>query len=289
MADFYCGLYFLGWLLLLACSRATDTPTPTSPQVVEVDLIFPRNETYAPIPLMPVVFAVQNFHAAKPLLLNFYYTLDHVPYTQPRPLIGLRHLQYANYTGSNTHFEYDWTSKLNNTEGTWIFTWEWRAMNCSQPDEAPPETHPGQGIPLEIDTAGMRNILYFTTKHGAKQPDLVAATQDNICAKSQAETANITEILDVPEYDDYHGTQTTCALLSTITPTPNPCGVKIDSSMASSISYAIQSTACVGGLSPNVTCPPSAETRNSAHRAVQFSAGGVVLLAATLAWLICIA
>src|SRR5207244_4320386 len=30
------------------------------PGVVEVDLIFPRNDTYAPLPGMPIVFAIQN-------------------------------------------------------------------------------------------------------------------------------------------------------------------------------------------------------------------------------------
>src|SRR5690349_14923383 len=30
---------------------------------VEVDLVFPRNQTYTPDPALPIVFAIQNFQA----------------------------------------------------------------------------------------------------------------------------------------------------------------------------------------------------------------------------------
>ncbi|KAK2875575.1 hypothetical protein FQN49_001599 [Arthroderma sp. PD_2] len=254
-----------------------DAPTPTFPQTVEVDMIFPRNETYAPPQFMPFVFAVQNFHVAKPLFLQFYYTLDQVPYVSTSPTIGQRYLDGANYSSSNTHFEYGWTSKLNNTEGTWKLTWEWSAGNCSRSED--------RAEPFQFGTDGRRSIVYFTTKNGAPSLDLVAATQDGICDKSEAHTLNITEVLDVPSGTRYYNNQPSCPLLSTITPIPNPCGAKIDSAAALSISYAIQSSACIGGASPTVTCPPGVETTNSAPRAVHFSAGGAALLAATLAWL----
>ncbi|KJK66071.1 hypothetical protein P875_00021847 [Aspergillus parasiticus SU-1] len=50
----------LGWLLLalslsLACSWASITPG-----VAEVDLIFPRNESFPPSSLTPIIFAIQN-------------------------------------------------------------------------------------------------------------------------------------------------------------------------------------------------------------------------------------
>ncbi|EEQ31826.1 hypothetical protein McanMca71_007698 [Microsporum canis] len=282
MAAFHHGFYFLGWLLLLACSWAADAPTPTYPQIVEVDMIFPRNETYAPTQLMPFVFAIQNFRVAKPLYLHFFYTLDQIPYNKSTSAVGQRYLNYANYSSSDTYFLYDWTRKINTTEGTWELIWTWSADNCSQPKKDP-ESHLGSRIPLEVGSVGTRNILYFTTKHGAKQPDLVAATQDGTCGESRADTVNITEVMDVPWDDSYYKTQPSCAVLSTITPTPNPCRAKIDSVIASSISSAIQSTACIASWNPIGSCPPES---TSTRRAVQFSAGGTALLAATLAWLI---
>ena len=52
--------------LLLACSSATQT----YPATVEFDVVFPLNDTYAPVALFPIVFAIQNPQAAVPLLLN---------------------------------------------------------------------------------------------------------------------------------------------------------------------------------------------------------------------------
>jgi hypothetical protein len=39
----------------------------TYPAIVEYDVIFPRNDTYAPVAVMPVVFAIQNPQAGVPL------------------------------------------------------------------------------------------------------------------------------------------------------------------------------------------------------------------------------
>ncbi|KAF3484074.1 uncharacterized protein GIQ15_03398 [Arthroderma uncinatum] len=277
MAVFLFPVYCLGWLLLLACSRAMNAPTPTYPQTVEVDLIFPRNETYAPVPLTPFVFAVQNFHVSKPLYLHFSYSVEQDPYIDAPSAGGHLYLDKANFSSSDPYFIYGWTPKLNNTEATWRFIWEWSAGNCSR-SKNPVE-------PLEFGSVGRRNIIHFTTKNGAKQLDLVAATQDGTCDKSQAHTLNITEVLDVPSGTRYYNNQPLCPLLSTITPTPDPCGAKIDSAAASSISYAIQSSACIGGASPNVTCPPGVEPWSSARRTTEFSTGAV-LLVATVAWLI---
>ncbi|EGE06693.1 chitinase [Trichophyton equinum CBS 127.97] len=113
-----------------------DTPNPTSSQTVEVDLIFPCNKTYAPTSLMPMVFAVQNFRVAKSLLLKFDYTIEQVPYIKTKPLYRIRDTKYTDYSGNSNHFEYDWTTKVNNTEGIWLLSWTLRALNCSHSNQA---------------------------------------------------------------------------------------------------------------------------------------------------------
>ncbi|KAM0253118.1 hypothetical protein ACHAQJ_007394 [Trichoderma viride] len=52
----------LAWAALLAgvMTAMGDDNVQPNPGIFEVDLLFPRNETYAPNPLMPVVFALQN-------------------------------------------------------------------------------------------------------------------------------------------------------------------------------------------------------------------------------------
>ena len=61
-------LYRLSWSLLACCSSTGNAASDsTIPESVEFDFIFPRNETYAPAPLFPFVFAVQNSRFAAAL------------------------------------------------------------------------------------------------------------------------------------------------------------------------------------------------------------------------------
>ena len=46
----------------------------------KVDVIFPRNDTFAPTPLMPIVFAVQNPAVAQQLNLRLNYRV--IPYSR---------------------------------------------------------------------------------------------------------------------------------------------------------------------------------------------------------------
>jgi hypothetical protein len=45
------------WALAVA---AQTVPVPTTVQHLEVDIVFPRNETYKAADAFPIVFAVQN-------------------------------------------------------------------------------------------------------------------------------------------------------------------------------------------------------------------------------------
>ena len=62
------------WLLLVLFTNLSSTQT--FPSIAEVELLFPRNDTYAPTVLIPMVFAIQSFPAAAPLNI----TLDWVLY-----------------------------------------------------------------------------------------------------------------------------------------------------------------------------------------------------------------
>lgn len=276
-------LYSLGWILLLASSRAMEVSTTTFPQIVEVDLIFPRNgSTYAPGPLLPFVWAVQNFRVAKPLYLTFVYSLDQVPPTSTNAFDQLR-LGYITHNSTDPFFFYRSTYKTNDTESDWKFVWQWRVGGCkNNTDPSNEGTELGEVVLTGGD--GGTSEIYFSTKKGAPQPDLAAATKDGTCDKTPAYTINMTDVLDVPLGTRYFDHLPTCPVLSTITPTPNPCGAKIDDAAASSISYALQSSACLGGSSAYVTCPPGA--KNSAPRVKVISTQGLTLLMTTLAWLV---
>src|SRR5277367_1197822 len=46
--------------LILISALACGSAAQSYPATVEFDLVFPRNDTFAPAPVMPLVFAIQN-------------------------------------------------------------------------------------------------------------------------------------------------------------------------------------------------------------------------------------
>lgn len=263
--------------LLQACSRAVEAATATFPGTVEVDLIFPRNDTYMPSPLMPIVFAIQNSNLAAPLDPGLSYHIEELGTSSNGTNIisGILDLRWANFSSSGPYFAFASTSQLINAEGTWLFSWTLASGNCSG--------SPENGT-MEFSGHNQAHFIIFTTKNGSQQPDLVAATEDATCAKTESHTFNVTGILDVPNSigSNYDG-RDSCAVLSPASsPAPNPCGAKVDSVSASSISAALTATACAS-LHPVVSCPPL--TKNAARGAVQFSVRGAAWLTATFGWL----
>lgn len=80
---------------------------------VELDVVFPRNDTYAPTPIFPVVFAVQNLLAAA-LSTSLYIEWAVIRTGEGRVSEGIVKLDRAN-SSSNPHFINLWTPRLSNT------------------------------------------------------------------------------------------------------------------------------------------------------------------------------
>jgi hypothetical protein len=206
------------------------------PATVEVDLIFPRNDTYAPSPDMPFVFAIQNAQVAA-AALNPEFWLQVVKLDGNYSVgasVTLR-TSTANFSSSDPYFVYWDTDLFNHTEGAWSLIWDVGTLNCSEQANL-------EWPRLRGQTLG--NYVMFTTKSGGKQADLVAATAESTCADTQAFTYNVTDIWPdnrLWEWEPYNedGTRNqrnTCAVLSpTPPPPPQPCRVKIDAAAASSI------------------------------------------------------
>lgn len=58
---------FLLPIFLCSCAISLSSAAANTPATIELDLVFPRNETYAPTDdLFPIVFAVQGFPATEP-------------------------------------------------------------------------------------------------------------------------------------------------------------------------------------------------------------------------------
>jgi hypothetical protein len=262
-------------LALVYCSAASQL---TFPAMVEADLIFPRNDTYATTRLMPVVFAIQNAKLAYPLDIGFSWNLWPVSgsanATVPKLLgLGTLDLSQANLTSNSPFYAFGAIDSLAATGGTWALIWTISWGNCSG------------GLDQMTASSSNTSRVIFTTNNGGSQPDLVAATADGTCTSSESFTFNVTGTENVGYPPDYDA-RTSCAVLPTTlpSPAPNPCGARVDASAASSISAALTGTAC-GGSSSAPSCPPSTTAKSAGHKGAQFPVGTLGCLIA-LGWLL---
>jgi hypothetical protein len=118
-------LHFL--VFIVTCAKMVGA----SSGVVEIDLIFPRNETYAPTAGSPIIFAFQNSHLAPfldPLIhIDAQLVQNANGSTQwtPPHSTDLEQLRWANFTNNDTYFAYPTYQRgiLNfETEGIWQLT-----------------------------------------------------------------------------------------------------------------------------------------------------------------------
>ncbi|KAH0596393.1 hypothetical protein MHUMG1_05509 [Metarhizium humberi] len=235
------------FLLLACCGWAAGDAAGQSkvPETVEVDLVFPRNDTYAPSPFIPIVFAIQNYHASRPLSLDIWYKLIGGPRwntTLQRGVIR-PNTEYANYSNKATdlRFLYEWTDRLNNTEGNWKLTVELYAANC---------TRLGRGAAASVhgSLSYTQKYVYFSTRHGAQQPDLVAASKDGVCDKTTGVTFNITEVKEVSWFNRHSVDHDVCPILAPEAPKPNPCLAKVNATTASSILFGVEGNGKNGNI-----------------------------------------
>jgi len=262
----------LGLALLTTLARANTTSS------AEVDVVFPRNDTFEPMPLMPVVFAVQNPAAIEQL----YPTLDYMVAPLDAPNEGSFERLRIRYLPPNetTAFLYKGIPSQFNTERVWKFSWQLRWVNCSTSENG---TAYDDDDTLN-DFHGFHRRTYwplqsfiFTTRKGGLQPNLTTITTGDDCGKTQALRFDVKEYLPVPAKLSGDGV-TSCALLASPAPTPSPCKASIESEAASGISSSLTSTEC-RSATPAVSCPPKDDG------AAALGAGSLVAwLAACSAW-----
>lgn len=210
--------------------------------IFEVDLVFPRNATYAPQALMPIVWALQNPSMA-PALAS-YITWDLWE--------GNNHSSPGSLDGGLIEFPEDASSErlisrffntIDYPDGYWTLTWSLEISNCSR------YTGPSHNLTKTGSTV-------FTISKSGQEPDLVAATSTGQCDGMEAYAFNVTSF------------GSACGHLGQ-TPTTNPCAVNISSSAASSLYAAATASACAPNtaVNPNVTCPTSTGTSSASNPA----------------------
>ncbi|KFY17719.1 hypothetical protein V492_00444 [Pseudogymnoascus sp. VKM F-4246] len=214
--------------LLLVCAVATVYAASGN---LEIDLLFPQNDTYAPEQIIPVAFAIQNSALAGHLQPKVDFVM--YPYLNHNKsyAYGYNDLTWYNFSKSDPSIIYGEALDVLNTEGVWTLEWSTYTLMCSPNNDT-------EGYDYNFT----KRQVTFTTKNGAKRPDLTAATSPGSCANADTHILKVTDsrIAGDPFENNKH-----CAMLAETTPVPSPCAVKIDSAAAASVSARMTNRACV--------------------------------------------
>ncbi|KUL82832.1 hypothetical protein ZTR_09217 [Talaromyces verruculosus] len=194
--------------------------TLTFPATVEVDLVFPRNDTYAPDPLLPIVFAIQHSNYAPYINPSIQFSITSDTNVSDGIFSSFMDFSSANLSSSDPYFGWDAISKLNGIDGRWRLAWSLFTNNCSTYPEAVSPNITSQDKENRIV---FTNSIVFTTRNGTQQPDLIAASANSVCAgTNESFTFNVTGTVDVWNTENLDG-RNSCAILSPVAPTTNPC------------------------------------------------------------------
>ncbi|KAK1544894.1 hypothetical protein CPAR01_02396 [Colletotrichum paranaense] len=269
----YTTLWTTSWRLLLACVWTTlgATTVAASDQsgVVEVDLVFPRNETYAPTPLLPIVFGFQNSHLAPGLALKIGFSIWNYNNKSDSVKTTEYDVRFANFSSSDPYYEYRGFAMFN-VEGTWQIRYTVSWFSC---------TEDSFKYPYELPSNNTSNAMIFTTKTAGQSVDLMAATNGQDCSSDAGVAISVTDTLNSTGISKWPGGDT-CAVVASSTVTPNPCKIKMSEADASSISAAVTARACEA-QNPPIECPSGNDgDENAADHGLVV--GGVVCLAAAL-------
>ncbi|GKZ96005.1 hypothetical protein CBS63078_6422 [Aspergillus niger] len=256
-------LPYLSWAVLVVNSViAMGDGTPdVSSGIFEVDLIFPRNETYTPQALMPIVFALQNPSLASPLAATITWGLrEGNNWSAPGSITGgAFELSTLNLPTTGPGFATSIFNTLSYPDGSWTFAWNLQLYNCSVADSASCLLSESVNCSLAYNPdqiIEIYNTVVFTVSQSGQAPSLEAATSSDMCGTMEAYAFNVTS------------TRAACGFLAP-SPTTNPCAATINNSAASSIWATATDFACdprTHSEYPNVTCPTPSSKSNGARQ-----------------------
>jgi hypothetical protein len=261
------------FLVLLACLGVVDAAAG----VLEVDLVFPRNDTYAPTSLFPVIIAFQNARLVPFLNPKLSLEIANVDDNYQTGVSSLYDMRWANFSSSEPYYELRVFSEFNK-EGRWRLAWQVSWDSCT-------EDSLGIFLGKNIIRNESRHSTRFTIKNSAQNVDLVAATTDRNCSENEGVAISIATTLPVPEGVEWDGGRT-CASLSPTTPAPTPCQVKFDSAAASSMSSSITASHCKATQTPGSSCSPGSNVKNAAQQLASGAAAGLAAVFVALGYLL---
>jgi hypothetical protein len=149
------------WLLLAgAGAYVTCEDQYESLGNVELDMVFPRNDTYPTLQRLPVVFAIRNPALSQNLDMSIRFYVDRA-FSDPIIPVGLGKydMRSINTSSNDTHFEYRDFLRFDE-EGTWTISWnvEWRSCTLVAATSKKNCSVEGRKSGFAIDIIGELNV-----------------------------------------------------------------------------------------------------------------------------------
>ncbi|KAJ6786553.1 hypothetical protein PWT90_06868 [Aphanocladium album] len=221
--------------------------------VVEIDLLFPRNETYAPNGMFPVVFDVQDpKNLTSDLHAYLSWRLTPIVNGTLTPGNSVPSGRFTLWpTTANTMYHWEQILSYTDKEGEWQFAWgvqTWAFASDTNTSHTDAQ------------------YIYFTTKTGAAAMDM----KPSRCEDTQSLTLDVTS-------DESSMQKLSNATITT--PKPDPCAAEMPKETSSSIAAAMTELACAARSSV-VSCPSKKGSAASGYAIDRYIiAAGVAIVA----------
>lgn len=157
--------------------------------ILEVDLVFPRNNTYAPTDWFPVVFAFQNPERARLLDPSNSYQIwnwDDKFGPNHQDINWVYDLEEANWSSHDPYFVYNFFGERLRREGHYRISWSILWDSC----DIDAFSNHGPGDIIRNDSTWS---VHFTIENSAQKVDLVAATANMTCPEELGTAINVTD------------------------------------------------------------------------------------------------
>ncbi|KAI1735374.1 hypothetical protein F4680DRAFT_435695 [Xylaria scruposa] len=229
---------------LFSFLSAVAANAPQYPTTLEVDIVFPRNDTYAPVDVFPLVIAIQNNSLSQFLdfdMVLLWTIISHVD--NHSTVVDSGSFETNPPTSDDQRYLVSAATKLNSTEGRFSFYWNLAVNNCSIANVNANGTSTIDTLHIDYSTE-----TYFTLQNDAQRPDLIAATSPDTCASMEAIVVNITGHTRIPGVSPIPGLspeeQLQCPIIRNATVPPTPCSVRLNQTQAAVISASATVVAC---------------------------------------------
>lgn len=272
---------FLLSLASLVSANGNITRTDFGP--LEIDLIFPRNDTYEPTHLVPIVFAFQKpgqipnntalnmeavIRVARPGDGPYSSVIDRLA-LKPDGDKGIGFF----YTGYLQAF----------TEGTYEVSYDINWDNCTALN-----TLKYGHSDFLYQASGYTNSVTFTMKNGSQPMDLIAGFNKHTCHNTQSAMLQIDYMQRFPKWfrgDEFRANHPFCAVMYDSPPPAQPCNVVLTPERAHSIVQRLNESICYVPTDGTHCYEYNQKKKNDGAQLYPFSVAFVTLSLSWLLWL----